>query len=78
MLRSTLLEEVFASRNKALFPLQKIKEGEVDTILLCLKEKTKIKGKRRGRKEKKKKTWGKQKENAVRVQSSSNTVKYGL
>ena len=53
MLRSTLLEEVFASRNKAFFPPKKVKEGEVDTILLCLKEKTKIKGKRRGRKEKK-------------------------
>ena len=74
MLRSTLLEEVFASRNKAFFPLKKVKEGEVDTILLCLKEKTKIKGKRRGRKKK----WGKQKENGERVQSSSNTVKYGL
>ena len=46
-------ESSFLNVSSIFFPLQKIKEGEVDTILLCLKEKTKIKGKRRGRKK-----WG--------------------
>ena len=46
-------------RNKTFFPLKKIKEGEVDTILLCLKEKTKIKWKKEGEE---KKNGGKTKE----------------
>ena len=51
-------ESSFLNVSTIFFPLQKIKEGEVDIILLCLKEKTKIKGKG-GREKKRGETKGK-------------------